>query len=246
MLKILIFSIFVVVSALPQSSYSMEKFFKQILGQSSKSSPENSRRNMDLSRDRDIYYSSNIAEAGSQTSVTDSPRTMFSKTKRKSMSNLPKFTNYSPRKAQVKKVKEIIKIGKVSTDGIIVEDKVKVEGEFQANNCTFGSLNIKGISYLNDCNITNDSNIHGIAVIVGCNFLNSLSVASSLVSIDSSSLPLLYIPKVNEKNATQIVEIKNYSIVYGSISFESGNGEVWIDQTSKLKGIVQGGVVIQK
>lgn len=130
----------------------------------------------------------------------------------------------------------------IKLNDVFCNELINFIGELKAYNSVLHSLNVNGLSYLENCMIKHPSKIYGITKIKGCTFFNILHVSSGLITIDSSILTIIKVFRIKDDNERQIIDLKNNSKIYGAIIFDSGCGEVWMDKTSEIMGTVQGGV----
>ncbi|MFZ4772594.1 MAG: hypothetical protein ACOYK9_01205 [Chlamydiia bacterium] len=121
-------------------------------------------------------------------------------------------------------------------------EKMTVNGEVLLENCTIKKMEVNGKMTLTKCSIEQKSQINGFVSATNCKFAGELVVASKKMVFDSCQIRSLSIPK-ESGSQIQVVELKGATRVAGSITFESGNGEVVLSSMSKVDGKVSGGKI---
>lgn len=158
------------------------------------------------------------------------------------------FRNYGYGKKTFtrEKVNLINENGSVKLEEAHVTSSVNVNGRLEATNSKIASANINGHSFFSNCTIENKSTVNGSIKSVGSKFFNLLSVSSERVCLESSFVDKLDIRQVNGFTGIQVVELRNGSQINSSVHFESGQGEIWLYDESKITGSVVGANVIHK
>lgn len=136
--------------------------------------------------------------------------------------------------------------GNTTLHGTKISHLFSANGYLKAEDASFGNLQVNGEVDLKNCTISNQTKINGSLNAVDTTFKNNLSIASKKIIFDNCLLESVIVRKINGYEGNQVIELRNSTTVAGSIVFESGNGEIWLAPTSKIKGKVEGSKVVDK
>lgn len=131
-------------------------------------------------------------------------------------------------------------------DGTKVLKEILVNGRLQATESTLNTVQVQGLVELKNCLVSGETNINGSLIADKTNFSEKLSVASKKITLTDCSASQIVIKEIAFFSGTQIVELRGDSCIKGSITVESGKGEVWLFSNSRVLGEVIGAQVIQK
>lgn len=135
--------------------------------------------------------------------------------------------------------------GMVRLNGTTVRGCVEVNGQLNADHADIGSALINGKANLNQCHIQDTTIINGLLVGGNTTFQGDISIASEKIILSSCTASSILIRKIEGNSHHQVVDLRDGTIVYGDIVFESGHGQVMIDMDSGISGSVHGGSIRQ-
>ena len=136
--------------------------------------------------------------------------------------------------------------GSASFDEIKVQGKTIVNGSLYADESAMNTLQVNGRAQLKNCSISSEAVINGALLADNTNFGGELSVASQQIKLGGCSVASIRIREVASYTGTQVVELRSGTKVNGSITVESGKGEVWLFSNSQVIGEIIGAQVIEK
>jgi hypothetical protein len=123
---------------------------------------------------------------------------------------------------------------------------LQVSGSLVSKDAKLGSLTILGEANLRDTTIAEESDIIGFLQTHSSHFQKALSISSQKAIFTRTKIQSLTVRKEPSYKGKQVIELKQGSIVYGPIHFESGKGEIQLDASSRIEGKVTGGKVIRR
>ncbi|MBI5274415.1 MAG: hypothetical protein HY860_05110 [Chlamydiales bacterium] len=122
---------------------------------------------------------------------------------------------------------------------IVIEKTGKIEG---IRSILFG-LMVKGDVTLEACTVKREVHVEGTLSALDTKFLKDMIIRSGNVVLTSCSLPSLYIDNANSEPL--IVELKDSTEINGSITFQKGNGLVYVASDVIIHGDVIGGSILE-
>ncbi len=124
------------------------------------------------------------------------------------------------------------------------EDSITVNGTLEASGTSFQSeLVVNGPSKLEQCKINHTSHFSGVVNAIGSQFFKDLKLRTHKSSFSNCKLDTMTVQEIPFVTK-QVIHLKNGSLVAGDVTFESGHGEVVIDESSNVQGMVYGGTKI--
>jgi len=136
--------------------------------------------------------------------------------------------------------------GLVKLNGTSIKEKLQVSGSMIANDADIGFLDIMGDANLSDTVVHQDSTIMGSFQASRSQFEKPITLLSHRALFTACKIDSIIIQKDLACKVKQVIELKQKTIVSGSIHFESGKGEVILAPGSKINGTVTGGKIIQR
>lgn len=133
--------------------------------------------------------------------------------------------------------------GLVRLNGTTVTDQVITSGSLVAKNANLNKVKANGSASLTNTKVSGASSFNGSLNSVGSSFLQPLSLGTSSSTFDSTSTVDITVtatkPPVQQK-----LTLQNATKVMGSITFQQGNGLVYLSSDSSISGQVNGGKVV--
>lgn len=120
-----------------------------------------------------------------------------------------------------------------------------VNGKLDAKYTSFNFLlNVNGTTIINDC-IVNQAEICGSLQLLNSRVNKKILFLGTQAFFSNTQLCSLYVKKLPFINIKQVCKFQNNCSIIGDVIFESGCGEVHLDESSNIIGSVKGGHVIQ-
>lgn len=136
--------------------------------------------------------------------------------------------------------------GLVKLNGTSVLNLLHVTGSLISNNAVIGSLEVTGEANLTGTTVQNGGSIIGSLQASRSLFQKNITILTQKAVFTNSQLEGITVRKDSAAKIKQVIELKQKSVVNGSIHFESGKGEVIVYPGSQVLGQVTGGKVIKK
>ncbi len=169
-------------------------------------------------------------------------------------------THYGPASYSDKKFENLKVHGPTTLKNVTVEKKIEVHGPFVSKNIKTESLNVLGPVKVNNMKadnieitgpaivknseISGKSNINGPLIGKTSLFKGDLSISAHKIKLIDSEAESIFIHKNSPSDyKKQILYLKGKTIVHKDISFEQGDGLVFVDKNAILKGKIKGGKV---
>lgn len=133
--------------------------------------------------------------------------------------------------------------GFVKLDGTRVRDHLQVNGRLKAKDAQIEEMQINGQATLDRSLIKQKSAVCGALIATDSTFEEELSVSSERALFDSCDLTSLRILRVGGYDGLQVVEMRGKTRIKGSITFESGKGEIITDPSVEISDRVIGGKI---
>lgn len=138
--------------------------------------------------------------------------------------------------------------GSLELNGTVILGNLIVNGYLSAKKTEIGFLEVNGAAELKECKIISGAIINGALEAEKSIFQKELSIAAETTVLRSTTAESIIIRQLEknpaqERNPIQILELRDGTRINGSISFESGEGEVIISADSEIIGDVKGGKV---
>jgi len=111
---------------------------------------------------------------------------------------------------------------------------VQVNGSLKADASKIHTLQVNGQANLNSCVIHDTAIVNGSLSAKNTQFQQELSVSSEKIILKMCSVNSLVVRKTSGTTRTEIVDLRDGTRVKGTVTVESGNGEVWISSNSEL------------
>ena len=133
--------------------------------------------------------------------------------------------------------------GFVSLDGTTVLGKLEVNGSLKIIDASIGFLECSGYTSMQD------STVHEATVLAG--FLNAtrvvfdgpITTTTQKMSCRDCSMESILVKSTVWSVGSQSIELTGNTVVKGSITFEAGNGKVYLSNRARILGKVIGGEV---
>ena len=138
---------------------------------------------------------------------------------------------------------EIVVNGATELDETTIEH-LTVNGSLEARNATIGTLIVNGSAYLEDSKVERNTTINGGLETSGAT-LHKISILSSEIILCNSTATDIVIHKARPSKV-QRLKLRKGTQITGSVTFESGKGEVWISDDSSVKGQIKGATTLRK
>lgn len=132
--------------------------------------------------------------------------------------------------------------GMLELKGTTVRQHLKLNGTLNAQQAILNKVNVNGAVDLKETTVAGPCEVKGKVYSLRSSFQNLLSVFSHSIVLEASTCESISVKKGSDDKPTEIT-LKNQTTVNGDIAFEMGNGKVYVDASSTIKGSVRGGVV---
>lgn len=136
--------------------------------------------------------------------------------------------------------------GLVKLNGTSITNQLDMKGSLISQNAEIGTLNVMGEANLTGTTVKNNSLVEGSLQAVRSKFLGNVILSSQKAVFTATQLDSITVKKDMGFKGKQIIELKQGSIINGSVHFESGKGEVILFPGCQVLGPVTGGKVIKK
>ncbi|MBA2651636.1 MAG: hypothetical protein H0U73_05145 [Tatlockia sp.] len=128
---------------------------------------------------------------------------------------------------------------------VIVQKNMTVNGRLVSQDVNFESdLTVNGTAFLNGTKIAGNAKFRGNLNAKNSELLNPIEILSDKSAFDNCKTKNLIIKELPSKKIVQHVKLINNTEIAGDIIFNSGNGEVYCDATSRIYGQIIGGTLI--
>lgn len=144
-------------------------------------------------------------------------------------------------------VNEKLKINGAATLGqhTIVKKLITVNGQFEATGTTFeDDLFVNGTTDIKSSTLKRKAHFSGNLTARDCHFTNSIILLAHDASFINCQIDDIIIHGLPYVKAPQKIRLFKGCEVSGDITFESKNGEVWVEKSSQIHGNVNGGKII--
>jgi len=123
-----------------------------------------------------------------------------------------------------------------------VQNETNVAGTFDAINSTFRTLELQGRANIKNCSFTGQVLVEGFLEAEGSTFQKSMDLQTHRLVLRNSTTQDIQIEDGGDPNQFGTAELYN-TIVNGNLTFNSGNGIVNLNGTSKITGTLSGGTI---
>ncbi|MCH1429452.1 MAG: hypothetical protein GWP59_08975 [Chlamydiales bacterium] len=136
--------------------------------------------------------------------------------------------------------------GSIDLEGVEVKKTTKVQGAAKIEGGRFLDLIVSGVLDVEDAKIQGNTEVIGELDAESTEFQQQLMFTGEELELKSSTANDIVIKVNGSKKHIQRLHIKEGSKVSGNITFESGNGEVVIDEESSFSGNLEGGKIVEE
>ncbi|GEM_PF-3680739 len=142
--------------------------------------------------------------------------------------------------------------GKVKINGeavlgqnTLVKNNIIINGKLEASGVTFeADLFAHGVSVLSHCSMKGNAHFSGNVAASECHFHQDLLMLAHQATFSNCQINSIMVQRLPYVKTAQIISLTKDCVVTGNITFESGSGEVHLDNSAQIKGIVNGGKFI--
>jgi hypothetical protein len=132
--------------------------------------------------------------------------------------------------------------GKASLDGTSILNTTEIAGVLNAKNAFFNKLKVSGKATLTNSDVKGKVKISGLLKAKNTKFHQKIHISSDKIILDSSYSINIQVDKGGE---TQVLCLRNNTVIDGDVLFTSNRGIVVSDKSSKIKGHIYGGYLKQ-
>lgn len=126
-------------------------------------------------------------------------------------------------------------------ENTIVKNTMIVNGKLQATKATFeAEIFFSGNIVIHDSWINNNAQFNGDIIVTNSQFSKNFSLLAQKSTYSACHFNNVIIQKNPYVNTAQIIYLTKGTIITGDLTFEAGNGEIFLDNTSQIKGMVYG------
>jgi hypothetical protein len=137
--------------------------------------------------------------------------------------------------------------GVLKLNGTTIKNLLEIQGCLIAQGAKIGSMDAGGEVNLTNSVVSQASSISGYLKAQGTTFKGPLTLSLYKAVLTSSKvLGNITVQKQEAFKGKQVIELKQGTVVEGSIVFESGKGEVHLYPGSKVYSSIEGGKLIRK
>ncbi len=133
--------------------------------------------------------------------------------------------------------------GSLDFKDLVIEKKISINGSANGNNLKCQEFTINGSLNANYIDISGKTKISGDLTVSDGNF-GDIEISSDEINLTSSKVKNIFVKKIRSR--TQILELNKKTIIFGDVIFESGNGEIILNDGSEIHGSIKGAVVVKK
>lgn len=127
-------------------------------------------------------------------------------------------------------------------ENTIVKETMIVNGKLESNGVTFeAELFSNGETILTNSWLKNNMRFSGNVTASNCHFLKNLNLLAQKSTFSNCNFSSVTIQKIPYVKPAPTIRLENGSIMSGDLKFDAGNGEAYLDNSSKIKGTVYGG-----
>lgn len=134
--------------------------------------------------------------------------------------------------------------GMVNVNGTTVTGAAVINGLLNAEDASFSSLEVNGSANFIQCTVNETADIKGSLNASSTKFQSKLEIYSNSVRFINSKVDNDLHIHHTDSNKKQTVYLDNFSEITGNITFDDGEGEVYIRGNSKIGGKIIGGQVV--
>jgi hypothetical protein len=136
--------------------------------------------------------------------------------------------------------------GLVKLNGTSVQNALQLTGSLIANNAEIGSIEVSGEANLTDTTIHKGGFITGSLRAVRSSCQQPLILLTQKAVFTASRFDSLTFRQDSAFKGKQTLELKQGTIINGSVVFEGGKGEIILFPGSQVLGPITGGKIIRK
>lgn len=126
----------------------------------------------------------------------------------------------------------------------IVKETIVINGQLNAEGTIFeNNIMVNGTAEISDSALKQKAHFSGNLIAHDCQFLDCILLLSHKASFDHCQIKNIAINKLPHAKTSQKIILLNSCEVTGNITFETGNGEVWVEKSSQIYGEVIGGKI---
>lgn len=144
-------------------------------------------------------------------------------------------------------INEKLKINGAATIGqnTIIKKTIIVNGQLEITGAALeGNLLANGTTSINSSILRRKSHFSGNLTVRDCQFSDSIILLAQNASFVNCQINHMIIQALPYIKISQKILLSNGCKVSGDITFESKNGEVWIEKSSQIDGEINGGKII--
>lgn len=136
--------------------------------------------------------------------------------------------------------------GNFTSHGSAVGEKLKcnnfvVSGSIKASDLTASFGSVKGAISAHNLNISGDLKLSG-EIYITKSILGNVEITSNAATFKDSKIHNIMVK--NNNNKEQKITLANKTIISGDVTFESGNGKIYLDNSSKIEGKITGATIV--
>lgn len=127
----------------------------------------------------------------------------------------------------------------------IVKNAMTINGQLKASETTFeANLFAHGASHLINSSLKSNAYFSGNLTASDCTILHNITLLTHESTFINCQINHITIQQIPYLKTGEIVFLRNGCVVNGDISFDSNNGQVHLESSSRINGKVHGGKVI--
>lgn len=119
----------------------------------------------------------------------------------------------------------------------------KINGRFTATDSSLNTLKVNGAVSLRQTQVKGVSHINGSLTAVGSHLSKEMTIKSQSITLDSTTAQDIIVKQESDDSPQKVI-LKNHTKINGFISFEQGNGIVYLSKDSSMTGKIRGGKIV--
>jgi hypothetical protein len=135
--------------------------------------------------------------------------------------------------------------GFVTLSGTTIINDMIINGGVEATNAHIGKVNVTGSVFLKNSSIKGISHINGGLEADNTVFSGNLIVETTNIKLVKCTTQSIQIQSSGGFYGIQTLYLERGCVIKGSITFDSGQGQIIMDKESKIEGKIFGGEIVK-
>lgn len=136
--------------------------------------------------------------------------------------------------------------GLIKLNGTTITESLRLNGSLLSQNAQIALVDVSGEANFTGTTISKGGTVLGSIQATRSNFQGNLTLLTQKAVFTATQLQGITFRQDPSFRGKQVLELKQGTIVHGSIVFESGKGEVLLSSGSQILGSVKGGKIVRR